>query len=181
MKPSKNLYLKLYLFWAIWVSLRSVFFALILSIFSALSIYISKGFPSFSVETLLALKEIAIFSFPISFSLSFILMLLLVFKALFSKNIDGVIFKLYDCKDEIISKPLLSDVVIIWRKWLFVTVWTILIFMVLCLGLFKLISGDFPPLSWFNGISLYILIMLLGGAVFVTGIKSCKKIRTFDE
>ena len=163
------------------MSLRSFFYGLLFSIFLALIIYISKGFPSLNMETFLALKEIVLFSFPIGFSLSFILMLVLVFKAMFSTKIDGFLLKLYDCNDKLIVHPLLSDIMMIWRKWLFVTVWTILIFLVLFLGLWKLISGEFPPLSWFNAISLYGLIMILGGTVFVMGIKRCKKIRVSDE
>lgn len=107
-------------------------------------------------------------------------MLLLVFKALFSKKIEGASFKLYDCKDEVISRPSLSDVTMLWRKWLFITVWAILLFIVLFLGLYKLFSGEFPPLSWVNGINLYLLVMTLGGAVFVFGVKTCKKIRIVD-
>jgi len=181
MKPAKKFYLKLYVFWALWVTLRSLLYALLLSLFLALVIYISKGLPSLNMETFLALKEIVLFSFPISFSLSFILMLLLVFKAIFSTKVDGFFLRLYDCKDEPLVDPSLSDVMMIWRKWLFVTVWAILIFLVLFLGLWKLISGAFPPLSWFNAASLYTLIMILGGTVFVMGIKRCKKIRISDE
>lgn len=181
MKPAKKFYIKLYLFWALWVSIASLFYAIILSILSALFVYISKGFPLLTMESFLALKEIAIFSFPISFSLSFILMLLLVFKKIFTQRIEGFSLRLYDCKDEKIVKPLLSDVTMLWRKWLFVTVWTILIFLVLFLGLWKLLSGEFPPLSWLNGMTLYLLIMVLGGLVFVLGIKSCKKIRILSE
>jgi len=181
MTPTKTFYLKLYLFWALWVSLRSFFYALVLSIFLAIIVYGSKGFPPLTTESLFALKKIVMFSFPISFSLSFILMLLMVFREMFFKKIEGLSLKLYDCEDKRIIKPLLSDVVMIWRKWLFVTVWTILIFFVLFLGLWKLFSGDFPPLSWFNAMSLYMLIMSLGGMVFIMGIKSCKKIRISDE
>ena len=181
MKPTKRFYIKLYLFWALWVSITSFFFATILSILSALIVYISKGFPLLTMESLLALKEIAFFSFPISFSLSFILMLLLVFKKVFTQKIDGFFLKLYDCKDENIERPLLSDVTMLWRKWLFVTVWTILIFLVLFLGLWKLLSGEFPPLSWLNGTNLYLLIMVLGGLVFVVGMTNCKKVRILSE
>lgn len=181
MKPTSKFYIKLYLFWAFFVSATSLVYATILSLFSALLAYISKGLPAFNRESLLALKEIVIFSFPISFSLSFILILLLVFKKIFSRKIDNFYLRLYDCNDEMIEKPLLSDITMLWRKWLFVTVWSLLIFMVLFLGVWKLLSGEFPPAHWFNAVSLYLLIMLLGGAVFVLGIKNCKKIRISGE
>lgn len=177
---SKKFYFKLYLFWASWVSIKSVAYALFLSFFSALLVYISKGFAPLNRETFLALKEIFFISFPIAFSLSFIIVLLLVFKALFSQKIEGHSFVLHNCAHEKIEEPLLSDVTGLWRKWLFVTLWAIVLFLVLLIGLSKLLFGVFPPLSWFNGLSLYFLIISLGGIVFVFGIKSCKKIGIID-
>lgn len=185
----KKFYFKLYLFWARWVSMRSVSYALLLSLLSSLFAYISKGFgketlwPSFAplnTETLLALKEIVYISFPIAFSLSFIIMLLLVFKALFAQKIEGYRFVLYNCADEKIDKPLLSDVAGLWRKWLFVTLWAIVLFWILIIGASKLIFGFYPPLTWFNGLNLYLLVISLGGVVFVFGVKRCKKIGITD-
>jgi len=177
---AKSFYLKLYLFWFIWISLRTLRSALFLSIFTSLIVYISKGLAPLNEEIFFALKEVFFFTFPIFASLSLIICLLLVFKALFSQKIGGKSIKLYDCKDELIQKPLLSDVTMIWRKWLFVTVWAILIFLVIFIGLYKIVSGDFPPTQWFNAQSLYVLISILGGIVFVLGIKKCKKIRISD-
>lgn len=176
----KLFYIKLYAFWASWVTLKSLLYALFLSLSSALLVYISKGFATLNKETFLALKEIVYLSFPIAFSLSFIIVLLLVFKRLFSQKIDGHGFELYSCDHEKIDLPLLSDVTSLWRKWLFVTVWAILLFLVLLIGLSKLLFGSFPPLSWFNGLSLYFLVISLGGIVFVYGIKSCKKVGITD-
>ena len=176
MAQPKSFYLKLYLFWLSWVTLRSFVLALFLALFSALIVYIYKGFAPFNEATLLALKEILYLSFPIGFSLSFILMLLLVFRALFFKNIANFRFVLYDCKHEEVDSPLLSDVMMLWRKWLFITVWTILLFAVLFIGLSKLLFGDFPPLSWFNAYTLYLLVSTLGGGVFVFAVKKCNKI-----
>lgn len=180
MKQARKFYIKLYLFWISWVTLRTLSFALVLSFFSTLIIYFYKGTPPLNQETFLALKYIFYLSFPIFFSLGFIIMLLLVYKTLFSRIVGGKRIDLYDCEDKRIEKPLLSDVTMIWRKWLFITVWTILIFLVLFLGIWKLISGSFPPLSWFNGLSLYFLVSFLGGGVFILGIEKCKKIRITD-
>lgn len=177
---SKKFYFKLYLFWASWVTLRSVAYALFLSFFSAVLVYISKGFAPLNEETFLALKKIVYISFPIAFSLSFIIVLLLVFKALFAQKIDGQRFVLHNCAHEKIDEPLLSDVTDLWRKWLFVTVWAVLLFLVLLIGLSKLLLDVYPPLTWFNGLSLYFLIISLGGIVFVFGIKSCKKVGIID-
>lgn len=180
MKPSKLFYLRLYLFWFGWVSIRSFLSALGLALFAALIVYIAKGFTPLNTEVLSALKEIGYLSFPITFSLSLILSLLLVFKALFLKTIDGFRFILYDCQHEKIENVLLSDIIMLWRKWLFVTVWAILLFFVLVLGISKLIFGVYPPLSWFNGFTLYLLVMLLGGGVFVFVVKKCKKVGIED-
>ena len=176
MAQPKAFYLKLYLFWLGWVTLRAFILSLILAIFSAFIVYIYKGFAPLNEATFLALKEIIYLSFPIGFSLSFILVLLLVFKALFSQRIAGHRFVLYDCKHEEIDSPLLSDVMMLWRKWLFITVWMILLFSVLCIGLSKLLFGSFPPLSWFNAYSLYLLVSVLGGGAFVFVVKKCKKV-----
>ena len=180
MSPAKGFYLKLYLFWLFWVSSRSVALAALLSCLSALVIYLSKGMAPLNQETMVALKEIAFLSFPIAFSLSFIITLLLVFKALFSQKIDGKKICLYDCQQRLIEKPLLSDVTMIWRKWLFRTIWTIIIFLVIFVGLWRLISGELLTTEWFNGLNLYLLVITFGGAVFVFGIKTCKKIRIKD-
>jgi len=177
MKPAKKFYLTLYFFWASWVSFSSVALATILSLCSTLLTYISKGIAPLEKQTFLALKEVFYFSFPISFSLSFIIMLLFVFKAVFSWKIDGRKLKLYDCQDEVIEKPLVSDVIMIWRKWLFLTVWSLLIFFLLFLGFWKLLSIQDIPMAWLNGINIYLLILLFGGSVFSLGITRCKKIR----
>ena len=177
---AKSFYLKLYIFWLTWVSLRTLLSAFTLSCLASLTVYMSKGFAPLNKQTLSALSEVFYFAFPIFTSLSLIICLLLVFKALFSKKIEKRSIKLYDCEDERIQKPLLSDVTMLWRKWLFVTVWAILIFLVLFIGLYKIALGEFPPLSWFNVQSLYALISILGGIVFVFGINRCNKIRISD-
>lgn len=176
MAQPKSFYLKLYLFWLNWVTLRTLFVSIVLSMLSALSVYAYKGFSPLNEATLSALKEIGYLSFPIAFSLSFILVLLLVFKALFLKKIDSCSFVLYDCKQEEIDSPLLSDVIMLWRKWLFITVWMILFFLVLFIGVSKLLFGSFPPFSWFNPYTLYLLVALFGGITFVFVVKKCKKI-----
>ncbi len=181
MKPAENFYFKLYLFWVLWVSLNTLVYTALISFSCALFVYLSKGFPALNSETFSALWDISIFCFPFAFSLSFIVMLLFVFKRLFTTKINGQSVKLYDCKDEPIAKPLLSDVTMLWRKWLFVTVWVLLIFCVIFLGLWRLITGELPPLGLLNGITLYLLVMLFGGPVFVLGVKRCKKIRISDE
>jgi hypothetical protein len=180
MKPSKLFYVKLYLFWLVWVSVRSFLTAFAFALFIALIVYIAKGFATLNTDTFLALREIVYLSFPITFSFSLIIALLLVFKALFFHTIEGSGFVLYDCKHEKIDNILLSDVTMLWRKWLFVTVWMILLFLVLMLGGSKLLFGTFPPLAWFNGYSLYLLIMLFGGGTFVFIINKCKKIGIED-
>lgn len=177
MKPTEKFYLKLYLFWAVWVSMRAVLYAFFLSLLVVLAVYGLKGFAPLNEATFTALTEILYFSFPIAFSLSLILSLLLVFKALFLQTIDAFRFELYNCEGEKIEKPLLSDITAIWRKWLFITIWVILLFLVLFLGISKLIFGTFPPLEWFNGWSLYLLVMTLGGAVFVFVVSKSKKLK----
>lgn len=176
MAQPKSFYLKLYLFWLNWVTFRTLVLSIALAILSALAVYAYKGFPALNKATLLALNEIGYLSFPITFSLSFILVLLLVFKALFSKKIEGYSFILYNCKQEKIDSPLLSDVIMLWRKWLFITVWMILFFLVLFIGASKLLSGSFPPLTFFNAYTLYVLVAVFGGITFLFVVKKCKKV-----
>jgi len=180
MKQAKKRELRLYVFWLIWVNTRTFALAIILSLFSTLFIYLSKGMIALNTETFLALKEIFYFTFPITFSISFILMLLLVFRALFSYDFSSFKVYLYDCKDELISKPLLSDITMIWRKWLFLTIWAIIVFSVLFIGLWKLVMSSFPSAHFFNGVTLYILITVFGGLVFTLALSKCKKVRIKD-
>jgi len=177
MKLAKSFYLKLYLSWAGWVSFSSLLLALILSLSVTVLTYISKGLAPLEKKTFLALEEIFFFSFPISFSLSAIIMLLLVFKAVFNWKVDGCELKLYDCNDDVIVKPLISDVIMIWRKWLFLTVWSLILFFLLFLGLWKLFTFQDLPLQWLNGVNIYLLILLFGGLIFSLGIVRCKRIR----
>jgi len=175
-----NFHLKLFLFWFIWVNSRTFIASSILSFLSLVIVYISKGFTPLDEDVFIALSDIAFFTFPFFLSLSFIISLLLVFKAVFFTDINKKRLHLYDCQDEPILKPLLSDITKIWRKWLFVTIWTVLIFMVIFLGLYKLVLGSFPPVSWLNGMNLYILVLVLGGSVFSLGLQRCTKIRIKD-
>ncbi len=180
MAQLKSFYLELYLFWLTWVTSRGVVLALLLSLFSAITVYMLKGFAPLSTATFLALKEIVYVSFPIGFSVSFILMLLLVFRAVFFRNIAGRTLELYDCKGKKIASPQLSDVMNLWRRWLFITVWVILLFFVLFIGMSKLFFGNFPPLSWFNAYTLYLLVATFGGGVFVFALRQCKKVGVRD-
>jgi len=172
-------YFSLYIFWLKWVGSRTLLLSGFFSFLISLIIYFSKGATTLNKESFLALEEVFYFSFPVTFSLSLILMLLLVFKQVFFHKIGGYKVYLYDCKDECIQSPLLSDVTMLWRKWLFVTLWAILIFLVLFLGLYKLFTNTFA-LVWINGWSLTFLIATLGGAVFSVGLSRCKKVRIKD-
>lgn len=179
MQLASSFYIGLYFFWLRWVGIRTLLLSLILSFLASSAVYISKGAIALNEESLSALKEVFYFSFPISFSLSLILMLLLVFKQVFFYKISGYKIYLYDCEDKCIEKPLLSDVTMLWRKWLFVTLWIILIFLVVFLGLYKLFTSSFP-VQWINGWSLTFLIAIFGGSVFSFGLIQCKKVRIRD-
>ena len=172
-------YLQLYLFWLLWVSIVSSVSAIFLSVVSSLLLYISKGFQTLNKEVLMALYDVAVFSFPIAFSLSFILALLLVFKALFKHEFKDFKVELYNCSYEVLHKPLVSDVMQLWRKWLFLTFWFIVIFLVIVLGVYKLIFNELP-LAYLNGLTVYLMVISLGGAVFVLGLTKCKKVGIKD-
>lgn len=174
-----NKYLQLYLFWLLWVTFVSSVVAIFISVLSSLLLYISKGFHSLNKEVLMALYDVAVFSFPIAFSLSFILSLLLVFKALFKHKFKGFKIELYNCSYEVLDKPLISDIMQLWRKWLFLTFWFIIIFLVIVLGFSKLFFNTLP-LEYLNGLSVYLLVVSLGGAVFILGLMRCKKIGIKD-
>jgi len=172
-------YLQLYTFWLLWISIVSSLVAIVLSVLSSLLLYISKGFQSLNEEVLMALFDVAVFSFPIAFSLSFILSLLLVFKALFKHEFKDFKVELYNCSNEVLDSPLLSDVTHLWRKWLFLTFWFIVLFLVVVLGFNKLVFNALP-LEYLNGLTIYLMVVSLGGIVFILGIKRCKKIGIKD-
>jgi len=179
MPLTKSFYLKLYWFWLSYIALRTLVLSSTLSFLTSLIIYIYKGAGTLNKESFLALKTIFYFSFPAFFSLSLILMLLLVFKAVFTREISGYNLSLYDCKDKRIESPLLSDIVMLWRKWLFLSLWIIIIFLVIFLGIYTVFTGELPS-EWINGISLSFLISIFGGIVFVLGLSKCKKVRIKD-
>ena len=177
--PLASLHLSLYLFWLRYVGLRTLLLSVVFSFIFSVSIYIFKGANTLNEESYLALQTIFTFSFPVFFSLSLILMLLLVFKKVFYQKVGKWQVFLYDCKDECIEEPLLSDVTMLWRKWLFVSLWVILVFLVLFMGLYQLVMDEFP-IYLINGWSLTGLISIFGGFVFSFGLSKCKKVRIKD-
>ena len=172
-------YLQLYTFWLVWVSLVSSLAAIFLSVLSSVLVYISKGFSSLNEDVFLALYDIIIFSFPIAFSFSFILSLVFVFKALFKHEFKDFKLELYNCSNEVLDKPLMSDLMLLWRKWLFLTFWFIVVFLVLVLGSYKLLFNELP-LQYLHGLTIYLLIISFGGGVFVVGLFKCKKVGIKD-
>ncbi len=181
MKLTKHFYIQIFLFWFYWVNSRSLFYALFFALLVSIGVYLYQGAVTLNMDNLKAIWQVLVFVFPFSFSLSFITTLLLVFKALFARQIGGYRLILNDCKAQPIEKVLLSDVLPLWRRWLFVTVWLIVLFWVLFIGLWNLVTGELPPLTSFNGVSLYLLVMALGGASFSLGIPFCKKLKVLKD
>ena len=53
------------------------------------------------------------------------------------------------------------------------------IFLVVVLGIYKLIFNTLP-LAYLNGLTIYVMVVSLGGAVFVLGMMKCKKVSIKD-
>lgn len=171
-------YLLLWLRWAARVSLCSISFATVLSVFITFIIYINLGMPILSSEVLGALLEIVKFWFPITWSLTLLLALFRSIKYIFNTCTGGYALRLYGCdENQALEYIGYGDLVSVWRKWFMLIIWMSAVQMVLAL-VFTYALSDFDGVfAWFNIYWLFGFILFSGYFSFMLLTNRCKRVK----
>lgn len=170
-----NFWLRLSLRWLGFVLWFSFVLGLILTLAVTLITVVTIGV-SFTAAGLKALYILVSFWFKLSWVLSFLIALIFSFKTLFNKEIAGRTLFLMECESKEPFDPvILVDVIPIWRKFLFWMVWILLVVALLLLGVFNIDK------AFFGGLTLFILILLLGMVILKPLLLSIKNVRMSDD
>lgn len=170
-----SFWLKLRLRWLGFVLWFSFVLGASLTLVVTLITVVSTGV-SFSAEGFKALYTLVSFWFKLSWVLSFLIALIFSFKTLFNKEISGKKLFLIECESKEPFEPvILADVIPIWRKFLFWMVWILLVVALLLLGVFNIDK------AFFGGLTLFILILLLGMVILKPLLLSIKNVRMSDD
>ena len=161
-------YIRLY--WLVTVILYSIGIGLFLTTIIVLVTLLKTGGMALSMQSVDAIWAIASFWFTIAWVLGFLLAIILSFKTLFNKPIAEYYLEMLGCDEEILAPIILTDVMPLWRKFLFWMIWLLLIVVLIMLGVF---NRGFDSIS---GINLFIYILILGFWIIKPIILSDKRI-----
>ena len=171
-------YFFLWLRWAVRLSLCSIFLASILSFSITTYTYLSQGLPSLNSEVYLALKNVFIFWFPISWSLTLLIALFRALKHIFNTKIAGYELKLYSCDmKEILEDIGYGDIVKVWRKWFMLMIWLVGSLMILSLVYTYIFTSLESVFSWFSIYWLFVFILVSGYFSFMIMSHRCKRVK----
>jgi len=171
-------YLFLWLKWVIRISLCSVGVALTLTILITSIIYVKQGIPSLNTEIISALFQIALFWFPLIWSLALLLALFRSIKYIFNIKIYGYTLKLSDCKYlEHIEVIGYGDLVKVWRKWFMLLIWLVVVEMILSTVILYISTLNISIFSWFNIYWLFISIIIAGYFSFILLGNRCRRVK----
>lgn len=167
---------KLRLYWMVYVVVFSTVIGLGLSFVVTLVSWSISGSFSLELTQLKALYTVALFWFKLAWALSFLLALVFSFRKIFNREIAGKTLFLMDCESkEPLIPVILLDILPLWRKFLFMMVWVLVVMALLLLGLFGIDK------SFFGGSTLFILILLFGALLLPVMLLSVKNVRRSDN
>jgi hypothetical protein len=162
--------------WLLYIVSFSFIIGLILTFIITVSSWVMSGDMSFDSDKLSALYTVASFWFSLAWVISFLLAHIFSFKYIFNKNIAGKSLYIMDCESkEPLTPVILLDVLPVWRKFLFLIVWILLVVALLLLGVFGMDK------SFFGGSTLFILILLIGVVMLKPLLLSVKNVRRSDD
>jgi len=175
-------YLRLWLRWAVGLSVLSVLLAVVLSAGITLGIYVNQGMKELSHEVIMALSTIFEFWFAVSWNVTILLSLFLTLKYIFNKCYSHFQLNLLTCpnndgKSYAIPEVGYGDLVKVWRKWFMLLIWLVgaqMIFAVIFMKLFSSYTGLF---EWFSVYILYGFLLVAGYFSFMILTLRCKKVR----
>ncbi len=180
-KKLSKFYFFLWLRWAIRLTLSSLLFTLLLASFITAVIYVKQGFIPLDDAVIVALKELFLFWFGITWNLSLLLFLFRGLKYIFNYCSGGYSLELLTCpKEKRVEKIDIvgyGDLVKIWRKWLMLLIWLVGAQMIFAVILSRVFGENNALFSWFNIYMLYAFIVVAGYFSLIVLSAKCKRIR----
>ena len=173
-----SFYFRLWLLWAVRVSVESLLFGAVMALFVVGVIYVKKGMPTLDSEVMGALGDIFRFWFSLAWSVALLLSLFHSLKYLFNRCVGGYKLQLLTCdaKEEI--EPVgYGDLVRVWRRWLMLLIWSSAVFIMIIALVMRFVFGVTELFSWLNIYVLYGIVLLGGYVTLVLLMARCKKTR----
>lgn len=171
-------YFFLWLRWAVRLSLCSLVLASIVSLGITAVTYINQGMTTLNSEVILALQNLFLFWFPISWSLALLIALFRALKYIFNTKISGYELKLYSCDlKDVLQEIGYGDLVKVWRKWFMLMIWLVGSFMILALFFTYIFTSLDSVFSWFSIYWLYAFILVSGYFSFMIMSHRCKRVK----
>jgi len=171
-------YLFIWLKWVVRVTLCSVAFAFMLSLFITLYSYFNSGVTSLTPELYSALWSIFKFWLSIAWSFTLLFALFRSIKYIFNTPINGYIFRLQECgRYANIEYIGYGDLVRVWRKWFMLLIWLSVVFMILSTIFLYLFNAGENIFGWFSIEWLYGYIVLSGYFSFILLPSRCKRVK----
>jgi len=180
-KKVNKFYFLLWLKWAVRLTLCSIVFASILSVFITLFIYISQGMPTHSSEIYVALVQVFLFWFVVLWNFTLLIALFRSLKYVFNSCHNGYKLRLLSCPKDTESEVLdyigYGDLVKVWRKWFMLIIWLVGAQMIFALTITKLFTSYSGIFEWFSIYILYAFILIAGYFSFILLGARCKRVK----
>lgn len=175
----RSFYFRLWLKWALRVTVESVAFGAVMAGFIVLFIYLKKGMPPLDTEVGNALSDLFRFWFGLAWSVALLLSLFRSIKYIFNRCENGYKLQLLSCETQEEIVPVgYGDLVRVWRRWLMLLIWSSAVLIMLLTLVMRFVFGIDTLFSWLNIYALYAIILLGGYISLVLLMARCKKIRT---
>ncbi len=173
-------YFSLWLQWVFRLTLCSIAFASILSLFVTIFIYIAQGMPTYSSEVYSALVQVFTFWFVILWNFTLLIALFRSLKYVFNSCHSGYKLQLLSClketKREVLDCIGYGDLLKVWRKWFMLMIWLVGAQMIFALIFTKLFTSYDGIFEWFNIYILYTFVLVAGYFSFILLGSRCKRV-----
>lgn len=174
----RSFYFRLWLAWALRVTLESLAFGVVMAGMIVLFIYTKKGLPALDAEVGRALGDLFLFWFSLSWSVALLLSLFRSLKYIFNRCFGSYKLQLLTCdKQEEIEPVGYGDLLRVWRRWLMLLIWSSAVFIMLLALVMRFLFGYNELFSWLNIYVLYGIILVSGYTSLVLLMARCKKTR----
>jgi len=174
-------YFSLWFRWAVRLTLCSIAFASILSVFVTIFIYISQGMPTHSSEVYSALVQVFVFWFVVLWNFTLLIALFRSLKYVFNNCHGGYKLQLLSCpkdgKSEVLDSIGYGDLLKVWRKWFMLIIWLVGAQMIFALIFTKLFTSYDGIFEWFNIYVLYAFVLVAGYFSFMLLAGRCKRVK----
>ncbi len=174
-------YIHLWFFWALRVTISSLFFAVVFAVGITLFFYLKQGMVEINAEVLTALRDIFIFWFGIVWNLTLLLALFRSIKGIFNKCYGGYMLRLLPCSKEtqnaFIEDVGYGDLVKVWRKWFMLLIWLVASEMIIALAFTYIFTSYSGLFEWFSIYVLYAFVLAGGFVSFMILGSRCKQSR----